>query len=223
MSAAFESLLRDAEGLWERVTTLAEEKWSPDQVNAVVAVVQRAQEALVAVNDCLDELPEKNKKAAAVRHGKQADKSSGQKTGRAKEKALTEKEKSKKVAEMESVGDDDDDDDQDETGKGKEEEEVEVDKEPVLRTKRRGVNLKAVMKAKKSVTPLKLRDGVVGKVSVAGAESLVYFSLGNEKDKVLFECPFPGALDCRGAGRARRRRRRCGGVDGKTAGEAIGH
>ena len=68
---ALEALLRDMESLWERVTTLTEKEQlterSPEQVSAVVSVVERAQRAVAAVSDCLDELP-----AKVIRVGKKA-------------------------------------------------------------------------------------------------------------------------------------------------------
>jgi hypothetical protein len=66
---AFEALKRDLESLLERVATLtdAEElaERSLDQVNEVVAVVQKTQRAVATASDCLHELP-----AVVVRVGK---------------------------------------------------------------------------------------------------------------------------------------------------------
>jgi hypothetical protein len=126
---ALEALLRDVESLWERVTSLAEKEQlterSPEQVNGVVSVVERAQRAVAAVSDCLDELPAKvirvGKKATGVaavaRSAKQKGGSKGKKKGSVKGKRSKDEEKRESVRKPSVV-------DKDESGqKGGDEEE----------------------------------------------------------------------------------------------------
>ncbi len=71
------------------------------------------------------------------------------------------------MAEMETVADKvDDDEDETGKGKGKDEDEDEEPNEKPVSGKKRGVDLKAVMKAKNGTAPRKLRDGVIGKCPI---------------------------------------------------------
>ncbi len=192
---AFAALLRDVEDLRDRVIKLA----NVQQAGEVASVIERAQKAVAAARDCLDELNDmveppremdggavvvrnksgaKDKKKDNVKRARVTRVAGEREEEEAAQRASQRvKKKSKKVVEMEA-NDESEDEEHDEQEAQEQEEK-----------KRRGVNLKAVMKAKPAEKPPRLLDGMIGKVQSDGGESLVYFSLAFGEKAGLFDCP----------------------------------